>query len=90
MPTTAPAISTKTRTRVIPFLRSAFSPKKCPALNRNPIRKITPRIIGKIVLIVSETSFTDSSIPPICASIGAVTNRNTMTANFDFFMIISF
>ena len=90
MPTTAPAINTKTSTRVIPFFRSAFSPKKCPALNRKPIRKITPRIIGKIVLIVSETSFTESSIPPICASMGAVANSNAMSANLDFFMVMSF
>ena len=90
MPTTAPAISTNTRTRVIPFFKSAFSPKKCPALNRNPIRKITPSIMGKMVLIVSETSFTESSIPPICASMGAVANSNAMTTNFDFFMVISF
>ena len=67
MPTTAPAIRTKTRTRVIPFLRSAFSPKKCPALNRKPTRKMTPRMIGKMVLMVVETSSTESSIPPICA-----------------------
>ena len=67
MPTTAPAMRTKTSTLVIPFLRSEFSPKKCPALNRKPIRKMTPSIIGKMLLIVSETSFTESSIPPICA-----------------------
>ena len=69
MPTTAPAINTKTSTRVIPFFKSAFSPKKCPALNRNPIKKITPKIMGKMVRIVSETSFTESSIPPICAKV---------------------
>lgn len=67
MPTTAPAISTNTRTLVIPFLRSAFSPKKCPALNRNPTKNITPRRMGKMVLMVSPTSLTESSIPPICA-----------------------
>ena len=67
MPTTAPAIKTNTRTLVIPFLRSAFSPKKCPALNRKPIRKMTPKMMGKIVLMVSETSLTESSMPPICA-----------------------
>ena len=70
MPTTAPAISTNTSTLVIPFLRSAFSPKKCPALNKNPIRKITPKSKGKIDLMVSETSLTESSIPPICANVG--------------------
>ena len=67
MPTTAPAIKTNTSTRVIPFLRSAFSPKKCPALNRKPTRNITPSKIGKMVLMVSPTSLTESSIPPICA-----------------------
>ncbi len=75
MPTTAPAMSTKTSTRVIPFFRSAFSPKKCPALNKNPIRKITPRIMGKMARIVSETSFTESSIPPICAKAGVKENN---------------
>jgi len=47
IPTTAPAISTKTNTRVIPFFKSAFSPEKCPALNRKPIKKITQKIIEK-------------------------------------------
>ncbi len=70
MPTTAPAISTKTKTLVIPFLRSAFSPKKCPALKRKPTRKMTPRMIGKTVLIVSAMSATEFSIPPICAKVG--------------------
>ena len=50
MPTTAPAIRTKTSTLVIPFLRSAFSPKKCPALNRKPTKKMTPNKIGKILV----------------------------------------
>lgn len=67
MPTTAPAIKTNTSTLVIPFLRSAFSPKKCPALNRKPMRKMTPNMIGKMVRMVLETSSTESSIPPICA-----------------------
>tara|TARA_R100000655_G_C2977548_1_gene191313 strand:- start:825 stop:1067 length:243 start_codon:yes stop_codon:yes gene_type:complete len=78
MPTTAPAINTKTSTRVIPFLRSAFSPKKCPALKRKPIRKITPRIIGKMLLIVLETSLTESSMPPICANIGLERSKRRM------------
>lgn len=70
MPTTAPAINTNTKTLVIPFFRSAFSPKKCPALKRNPTRKMTPRRMGKIVLTVSEISDTEFSIPPICAKSG--------------------
>lgn len=65
MPTTAPAIRTKMSTLVIPFFKSAFSPKKCPALKRNPTRKMIPSMIGKIALIVSEISFTEFSIPPI-------------------------
>jgi len=67
IPTTAPAIRTNINTRVMPFFRSAFSPKKCPALNRNPTKKITPRIMGKIARMVSEISLTESSIPPIWA-----------------------
>ena len=78
MPTTAPAIRTKTKTLVIPFFKSAFSPKKCPALNRNPIKKITPSRIGKMVLIVSPTSFTESSIPPICAKSDVDSNERNV------------
>lgn len=65
MPTTAPAMSTNTSTRVIPFFRSAFSPKKCPALKRKPTKKMTPNKIGNMVLMVSPTSLTESSMPPI-------------------------
>ena len=75
IPTTAPAMSTKTKTRVMPFFRSAFSPKKWPALNRNPTRKITPRSMGKITRMVSEIWATEFSIPPICAKSGNE-NRN--------------
>ncbi|APS39808.1 hypothetical protein AO058_13375 [Salegentibacter sp. T436] len=78
MPTTAPAISTKTNTRVIPFLRSEFSPKKWPALNRKPTKKMTPRIMGNIFLIVSEISATESSIPPICAKSDVDSNEQNV------------
>ena len=90
MPTTAPAINTKTNTRVIPFFRSAFSPKKCPALNRKPIKKITPKMIGKIDRMVSETSFTESSIPPICAKMGFEIKRDKNVKYIDFFMLNKF
>jgi len=64
---------------VIPFLRSAFSPKKCPALKRNPTRKITPRIMGKIVRTVLAISSTEFSIPPICAkSAGEKSNKKNV------------
>ena len=39
MPTTAPAISTKTRTRVIPFLRSKFSPKEVAGIKKKADQK---------------------------------------------------
>ena len=84
MPTTAPAIRTKTNTRVIPFLRSAFSPKKCPALKRKPIKKMTPRMMGKMVRMVSETSLTESSIPPICAISEFEINSKKRVTNSDF------
>ena len=90
MPTTAPAIRTNTRTLVIPFFRSAFSPKKCPALNRKPIRKMTPRMIGKMVLMVSETSFTESSMPPICAKVGIVISSDPINIKSDFFITVRF
>ena len=86
MPTTAPAMSTNTKTRVIPFFKSAFSPKKCPALNRKPIKKITPKMIGKMDRIVSDTSLTESSMPPICAKVEMDTSRNTKVRKIDFFM----
>ena len=86
MPTTAPAISTNTNTRVIPFLRSAFSPKKCPALNRKPIKKMTPSIMGKMALMVSETSLTESSIPPIWAKMVLEISSKKAVGNSDFFM----
>jgi hypothetical protein len=80
MPTTAPAMRTKINTRVIPFLRSAFSPKKWPALKRNPTKKMTPSIIGKIALMVSEISLTESSIPPIWAKmVFEIKNKNEVT-----------
>ena len=90
MPTTAPAISTKTRTRVIPFLRSEFSPKKWPALKRKPTKKMTPRMIGNIFLIVSEISATESSIPPICAKTLVESNDKTVAIEIDFFITESF
>jgi len=90
IPTTAPAIRTNTRTLVIPFLRSAFSPKKCPALNRKPTRKMTPRIIGKIVLMVLETSLTEFSIPPICAKSDVENNEIKVAKQFDFFITEQF
>ncbi|GAL77316.1 hypothetical protein JCM19274_5029 [Algibacter lectus] len=31
-----------------------------------------PKMIGKMVLMVSETSLTESSIPPICAKMGGL------------------
>tara|TARA_R110001592_G_scaffold264819_1_gene530260 strand:- start:115 stop:387 length:273 start_codon:yes stop_codon:yes gene_type:complete len=86
MPTTAPAISTNTKTLVIPFFRSAFSPKKWPALNRNPIKKITPRIMGKIARMVSDTSLTEFSIPPICANMELETASNRTDKYIDFFI----
>ena len=67
MPTTAPELNTKTSTLVIPLLRSTFSPKKCLALKRKPTKKMTPNKIGNTVLMVSPTSLTESSMPPICA-----------------------
>ena len=90
MPTTAPAIRTKTSTRVIPFLRSEFSPKKCPALKRKPIRKITPSSKGKIDLMVSETSFTESSIPPICANVGRLIKNIAHVSLTAFFISLKF
>tara|TARA_R100000935_G_scaffold33897_1_gene54331 strand:- start:8712 stop:9017 length:306 start_codon:yes stop_codon:yes gene_type:complete len=90
MPTTAPAIRTKTSTRVIPFLRSEFSPKKWPALKRKPIRKMTPRIMGKIVLIVSETSLTESSMPPIWAKVDPVVISKSKSVLIGLFMTVRF
>ncbi len=88
MPTTAPAIRTNINTRVIPFFRSECSPKKCPALNKNPTRKITPRIIGKMVLMVSETSLTESSIPPIWEYAGRVAIISSKIEFLNFFMVL--
>tara|TARA_R110000868_G_scaffold138231_1_gene352159 strand:- start:1096 stop:1401 length:306 start_codon:yes stop_codon:yes gene_type:complete len=90
MPTTAPAIRTKTSTLVIPFLRSEFSPKKWPALNRKPIRKMTPRIMGKMVLMVSETSLTESSIPPIWANVDPVVISKRKRVLRGLFMTVCF
>ena len=90
MPTTAPAISTKTRTRVIPFLRSEFSPKKWPALKRKPTKKMIPSIIGNIFLIVSEISATESSIPPICAKSEVESNDKKVARKIDFFITKNF
>lgn len=84
MPTTAPAIRTKTSTRVIPFFRSEFSPKKCPALNKKPTKKITPKMMGKMARMVSEISLTESSIPPIWAKMELETNKKRMVMNSDF------
>lgn len=67
MPTTTPEIRTNNKTRVTPFFRSEFSPKKCPTLNKKPTKKMTPKTIGKMFLMVSEISFTEFSIPPIWA-----------------------
>ena len=83
-------MSTKTKTRVMPFLRSAFSPKKYPALNRKPMRKMTPKMIGNIVLMVSDTSFTESSIPPICAKVWLEAKTNVNNIKTDFFIISCF
>ena len=90
MPTTAPAIRTKTSTLVIPFLRSEFSPKKWPALNRKPIRKMTPSIMGKMVRIVSETSLTESSIPPIWAKVDPVVISKSKRVLSGLFMTVRF
>ena len=90
MPTTAPAISTKTRTRVIPFLRSEFSPKKWPALNKKPTKKIIPRMIGNTILMVSEISATESSIPPICAKSDVDSKEKKVANRMDFFITESF
>ncbi len=90
MPTTAPAIRTKTNTRVIPFLRSEFSPKKWPALKRKPTKKMTPRMIGNIFLIVSEISATESSIPPICAKSDVDSNKKNIARKIDFFITKDF
>ena len=90
MPTTAPAIRTNTRTLVIPFFRSAFSQKKCPALKRKPIRKMTPRMIGKMVLMVSETSLTESSMPPIWAKEGTVVISKSKRVLIGLFMTVHF
>jgi len=86
IPTTAPAISTKINTRVMPFFRSAFSPKKWPALNRKPTRKMTPRIIGKMALMVSEISLTESSIPPIWAKMVFEIKNNSVVKYSDLFI----
>ena len=96
MPTTAPVISTKTSTRLIPFFRSAFSPKKCPALKRKPTKKITPSKMGNIDRMVSEISATESSIPPICAEALRLKKRlnsrllGKMPLEINFFMNKSF
>lgn len=90
MPTTAPAIRTNTSTLVIPFFKSEFSPKKWPALNRKPIRKMTPRIMGKIVLMVSETSLTESSIPPIWANVDLVDISKSKSVLIGLFMTVRF
>ena len=67
-------------------LRSAFSPKKWPALNRKPTKKMTPRIMGKIARIVSEISFTEFSIPPICAQADPVKKSNKSETYIAFFI----
>ena len=90
MPTTAPAIRTKTNTRVIPFFKSEFSPKKWPALKRKPTKKMTPRMIGNIFLIVSEISVTESSIPPICAKSDVDSNEKKVAREIDFFITNNF
>lgn len=47
---------------------------------------MTPRIIGKMVLMVLETSLTEFSIPPIWAKLDAVTKNKKSTVNNDFFI----
>ncbi len=90
MPTTVPEISTKTSTRVNPFFISEFSPKKCPILNKKPTKKMIPRTAGKMALIVSEISATDSSIPPICAKRFVESNEKKVARKIDFFITESF
>jgi len=51
---------------------------------------MTPRIIGKMVRIVSETSFTESSIPPICAKLRAIENKSAVKMKIDLFIAMRF
>ena len=90
MPTTTPEIRTNNNTRVIPFFRSEFSPKKWPTLNRKPTKKMTPNTIGKMFRMVSEISFTEFSIPPICAKRDVEESVKKVIRIIDFFIINGF
>ena len=51
---------------------------------------MTPRIIGKMLLIVSETSLTEFSIPPICAKSDVEIREANVAKKIDFFITEKF
>lgn len=51
---------------------------------------MTPRIIGKIARMVSETSFTESSIPPIWAKLCVTESKRADKMKIDLFITVRF
>jgi len=51
---------------------------------------MTPRIIGKIARMVSETSWTESSIPPICAKLCVIESKSAVKMKIDLFITMRF
>lgn len=51
---------------------------------------MTPRIIGNIARMVSETSFTESSIPPIWAKLFVNENKSAVKMKIDLFITMRF